>query len=65
MEGAETTLVDSLIHEYGISVDATRSVSLENTHVDKSTRVFEAESESIKAYLIDTPMTRRISCHPH
>jgi hypothetical protein len=65
MEQPETTLVDSLIQEYGINVDATRAVSLGNVHVDKDTRVFEVEYGSINAYLIDTPMTRRIACYPH
>ena len=65
MQEPQTTLVDSLIQEYGINVDATRPVSLAKIHVDKDTQVFEAEYESMKAYVIDTPMTRRIACHPH
>ena len=32
MEKLETSLVDSLIQEYGINVDATRAVSLDNVH---------------------------------
>lgn len=65
MEQPETTLVDSIIQEYGINVDATKAVSLDNIRLDKDTRIFEAEYESIEAYLIDTPMTRRIACYPH
>jgi hypothetical protein len=63
MQEQQTALVDSLIQEYGINVDATRAVSPGNIHVDKNTRIFEVES--IKAYLIDTPIARRIACHPH
>ena len=65
MEQPETTLIESIIEEYGVNIDATKAVPLENIHLDKDTRIFEAEYESIKAYLIDTPMTRRIACHPH
>lgn len=65
MEQPETASIDSLIQEYGINVDATRPVSTPNIHMDKDTRIFEAEYESIKAYLIDTPATRRIACYPH
>ena len=65
MEELETTSVDSLIQEYAIRVDSTRPVSLGTIHVDKETRVFEAEYASIRAYLIDTPATRKIACHPY
>jgi len=65
MQKPETTSVDSLIQEYGINVDATRSVSLGKTQLDKDTRVFEVESESLEAYLIDTSITRKIACYPH
>jgi len=65
MESLETTSVDSIIQEYGINVDSTSPVSLSKTRLDKDTRVFDVEYESLKAYLIDTPMTRRIACHPH
>jgi len=65
MESPETTSVDSIIQEYGINVDATKPVPLGNVRIDRDTRIFEVEHESITAYLIDTPMTRRIACYPH
>ena len=65
MQEPEATAVDSLIQEYGINIDATRAVPLASLHLDRDTRAFEAEYGSIKAYLIDTPMTRRIACYPH
>jgi len=65
MQKPETTSVDSLIQEYGINVDATTPVPLGNVQLDKDTRVFQVEYESLEAYLIDTPITRRIACHPH
>jgi len=31
----------------------------------KDTRIFEVEQSGLDAYIIDTPMTRQIACHPH
>ena len=65
MEQYETSLVDSLIQEYGVNVDATRQVTLKKKHLAENTRIYEVEHSSPNAYIIDTPMTRRIACHPY
>jgi hypothetical protein len=65
MEELETTSVDSIIQEHGIKVDSTKAISPRSIHIAKDIRVFDAEYKSIKAYLIDTPETRRIACYPH
>jgi hypothetical protein len=57
-------LLDSLIQEYHINVNATRPAKL-RTPLNKDTRVFEVEDSNLSAYIIDTPMTREIACHPH
>ena len=65
MEQYETSLVDSLIQEYGVNVDATKQVTLKKRHLSEDTRIYEVEHSSLNTYLIDTPMTRRIACHPY
>lgn len=65
MEKLETSLVDSIIQEYGVNVDATKPVNLTKTKLRGQTRIFEVEHSSLNAFIIDTPMTRRIACHPH
>ncbi len=65
MEHQETTLVDSLIQEYRVNVDATKPVALKKTCLDRDTRIYKADYSFLEAYLIDTPMARRIACHPH
>ena len=65
MEQYATSLVDSLIQEYGVNVDATRQVTLKKRHLAENTRIYEVEHLSPNAYIIDTPMTRRIACHPY
>lgn len=57
--------VDSVIQEYGINVDATRPIILKRAKVSERTRIYQVENASVRSYLIDTPMTRRIACHPH
>jgi hypothetical protein len=59
------SLVDSIIQEYGINVDATKQITLSNAQISARTRIYEAHHASVRSYLIDTPMTRRIACHPH
>ena len=61
----ETNLVDSLIQEYRVNVEATRPAKLEKTHLPNGVRIFETQYSSLNAYIIDTPMTRRIACHPY
>ena len=65
LEELETNLVDSIIQEYGVNIDATRPANLTKTKLDPATRVFEVQHSSLNAFIIDTPMTRRIACHPH
>jgi hypothetical protein len=65
LEELETSLVDSIIQEYGVNVDATRPANLTKTKLDPQTRVFEVQHSSLNAFIIDTPMTRKIACHPH
>jgi len=65
LEELETNLVDSIIQEYGVNVDATRPAKLTKTNLNPQIRVFEVQSSSLNAFIIDTPMTRRIACHPH
>src|SRR5271157_6401942 len=65
MEQFETNAVDSIIQEYGVNVDSTKLVSLAKTRLSNDTRIFEVQHSSLNAYIIDTPMTRRIACHPH
>jgi hypothetical protein len=57
-------LLDSIIQEYTVNVDATKPSKLKSP-INKDTRVFEVEESSLNAYIIDTPMTRQIACHPH
>jgi hypothetical protein len=61
----ETSTVDSIIQEYGIKVESTKLVKLNKARLSKDTRIFEVEHSSLHAYIIDTPMTRRVACHPH
>lgn len=65
MKELETNLVDSIIQEYGVNVDATKPANLTKTKLNSQTRVFEVQHSSLNAFIIDTPMTRRIACHPH
>ena len=65
LEELETNLVDSIIQENGVNVDATRPANLIKTTLNPQTRVFEVQHSSLNAFIIDTPMTRRIACHPH
>jgi len=65
LEELETNLVDSIIQEYGVNVDATGPANLTKTRLKPQTRVFEVQHSSLNAFIIDTPMTRRIACHPH
>jgi hypothetical protein len=60
----EPNLLESLIQEYGVNVSATRPAKL-NSPLNKDTRVFEVEESGLNAYIIDTPMTRQVACHPH
>jgi hypothetical protein len=60
----EARIVDSLIQEYQLNVDSTKQVKLKS-HLSDDTRVYEVEHSSPSAYIIDTPMTRRIACHPY
>jgi hypothetical protein len=59
------SLVDSIIQEYGINVDATEQITLSNTPMPGETRIYEVHHPNVTSYIIDTPMTRRIACHPH
>ena len=65
VEQYETSLVDSLIQEYGVNVDATKQVALKKRYLIEDMRIYEVEHLSLNAYLIDTPMARRIACHPY
>ena len=65
LEELGTNLVDSIIQEYGINVDATRPNNLTKVKLNPQTRIFEVQHSSLNAFIIDTPMTRRIACHPH
>jgi len=65
LEELGTNLVDSVIQEYGVNVDETRLANLTKTKLKQQTRVFEVQNSSLNAFIIDTPMTRRIACHPH
>lgn len=57
-------LLDSLIDEYNVNVNATKPSKLKSP-LSKDTRVFEVEESGLDAYIIDTPMTRQIACHPN
>ena len=57
-------LLDEIIQEYNVNVDATKPAKLKSP-LNKDTRVYEVEDVGLKAYIIDTPMTRQIACHPH
>jgi hypothetical protein len=57
--------VDSVIQDYGINVDATIPIKFKRARMSKGTRVYQVENASVRTYLVDTPMTRRIACHPH
>jgi hypothetical protein len=65
VEQFEMGLADSIIQEYGIKVDATKPATLNRTVLQKDTRIYKVEYSPLNAYIIDTPMTRRIACHPH
>lgn len=65
MRELEAPLVDSLIQEYRINTEATQKISLQDTRVDRDTRIFKVDFRSIEAYIIDTPMARSVACHPH
>jgi len=65
VEQFKTSAVDSIIQEYGVNVDSTKPASLRKTRLSRDTRIFEVHHSSLNAYIIDTPMTRRIACHPH
>jgi len=41
LEELETNLVDSIIQEYGVNVDATGPANLTKTRLNPQTRVFE------------------------
>ena len=60
----EPNLLDSLIEEYNVNVNATRPAKLKS-HLNKDTRIFQVEESGLDAYIIDTPMTRQIACHPN
>jgi hypothetical protein len=57
--------VDSLIQEFGIKVDTTKPAAINKSRLPRDTRVFQVELSSPLTYVIDTPMTRKIACHPH
>ena len=57
-------LLDSFIEEYHVNVNATKPSKLKSP-LNKDTRIFEVEESGLNAYIIDTPMTRQIACHPH
>lgn len=65
VEQAAATVAESLIQEYGVNVNATKPAKLKRTKLAENVRVYEVEHSSLKAYVIDTPMTRTIACHPH
>lgn len=65
MEQYETSSVDSLIQEFRVNVDATKPAALRKTRLTEATRLYEVQYSPLNAYLIDTPMTRKIACHPH
>ena len=60
----KANLVDSIIDEYHVTVDATRPAKLQ-TSLSKDTRIFSVENANENTYLIDTPMARAIACYPH
>ena len=57
--------LESVIQEYGVDVDATVPITLKRTQMPKEMRIYQVEGEGVTTYLVDTPMTRRIACHPH
>ena len=57
--------LEPVIQEYGVDVDATVPITLKRTQMPKETRIYQVEGEDVTTYLVDTPMTRRIACHPH
>jgi hypothetical protein len=57
--------VDSVIQEYRVNVDATTPIKLRKAHLSKGSRIYDVQGSSLDAYIIDTPMTQRIACHPH
>jgi hypothetical protein len=61
----QAAVADSLTQEYGVDVNATRPAKLKKTKLPSNVRVYEVEHSSLNAYIIDTPMTRKIACHPH
>jgi len=65
VEQVAETVADSLIQEYAVNVDATKPAKLKGIKLAEKTRIFEIEDASLNAYIIDTPMTRTIACHPH
>ena len=58
-------VVDSVIQEYEVDVDATLPAKLKKAKLSKGSRIYSVQHSSLNAYVIDTPMTRRIACHPH
>ena len=57
--------VDSLIQEYGINVDATSPITLKRDQQSDGVRIYRVENATVRCYLVDSPETRRIACHPH
>ena len=57
--------LESVIQEYDVDVDATVPIALKTTQMPKETRIYQVEGAGVTSYLVDTPMTRRIACHPH
>jgi len=57
--------LDSVVDEYGVNIDSTSPVTLKRTRLSQDTRIYRVENSTVRTYLIDTPMTRRIACHPH
>jgi len=65
VEQVETNIVDSIIQEHGVNVDATRIANIGKANLSKDTRIYEAQISSLNVFIIDTPMTRKIACHPY
>ena len=57
--------LESVIQEYVVDVDSTVPVTLKRAQTHNEARIYQVEGADVTTYLVDTPMTRRIACHPH
>jgi hypothetical protein len=57
--------VDSIVAEYSIDVESTRSIEVRG--LEATTKLFIVERPDLieKLYIIDTAQGKRIACHPH